>query len=138
VNVFAPVKRSVPAPRLINDPLPEITPPNTVLVPSPTVSTFDDNCNDPPVAPPPANDPNVSEASNRNVAPATFASVTATVSAKAAPPDSATVPAFTLNPPVNVFAPLNVNTPAPCFTTCPAPCTTAAKLTLDASPKVNV
>jgi hypothetical protein len=138
VNVFAPVNRNVPAPRFINDPLPEITPPNTVLVPSPTVSTFDDNCNAPPVAPPPANDPNVSEASNRNVTPATSANVTANVSANAAPPDSATVPALTLNPPVNVFAPLNVNTPTPRFTTCPPPCTTAARLVLVASPSVNV
>src|SRR6185436_10383145 len=92
-----------------------------VKVPAPSVTL-------PPAAPPPANEPIVSFVPLRSsVAPATFASVTAEVSAMAAPPATCNVPALIVVAPVYVLAPESVKMPVPALVSPPVPLITPEK-----------
>ena len=93
----------------------------------------------PPAAPPPASEPMVSLVPLRSsMAPATLVSVTADVSAMAAPPESCRVPALIVVAPVKVLAPDRVKMPVPCFVNPPVPLMIPEKIVLVASPVVRM
>jgi hypothetical protein len=109
LNVLTPPTVRVPVPVCANAPVPLITPVYDVTADPPTVSVLEPKLTNPA----PAKLPIVSPRFNLSVAEAF--TVTAATSAIADPPPSVRVPAFTTAAPVNVFAPLNVNSPAPSF-----------------------
>jgi hypothetical protein len=127
VNVFAPLNVNSPLPAFVNPFAPLTTPLNvtplaTVNVVAPLNAAVPLNVNAPVFA--------ASPSANAPLKPNAFATVRAVVSLleifpplnvtlpvpKAASFPTNTVPLLTLAPPVNVFAPLNVNAPAPLFT----------------------
>ena len=78
-------------PNAVEPPLPPVV---SVAAPAALLVTL------PPAAPPPARLPIVSLAARSSATPAVLASTTAPVSAMALPPDTASVPAFTVVLPV--------------------------------------
>jgi hypothetical protein len=135
VNVLAPLRLNVPDPAFTNDPADDpstIAPANT---PSFSVNTVPFNATDPDTPFNVSNSAAVAESANvpstvktavtgndANVSTdkvAPLATVT-DVEARLPLPVNASVPAFTLVVPVNVFAPLNVNVPPLTFTNEPA------------------
>jgi hypothetical protein len=116
---FAPVSVSTDVPFFLNDPLLlVINPLNVVLVDPLTVNRLVSKS----TTPDPDNDPISSSLANFSV-PFAF-TVTAILFASALPSLNVNVPASTTVAPLNVFTPLNVNSPIPAFVKSNAPLTT--------------
>ena len=137
LKVLVPPSVRLPAPCLTSPPLPDNTPPNTVLVwlpPARRVKLLSVTL--PPMAPPPASEPTVSSPNSTRPTPAALARLSATPSVSAAPPCRVRVPPCTATGPLKVLAPANVKLPRPCLTTPPLPDTTPANRVLRSLPPV--
>jgi hypothetical protein len=130
--VFAPLNVNSAVPVFTSEPVPLITPEKAVSTDPPNVNTF--ACKF--TAPDPATDATVSDPPNFSVPEAP--TVTASASNNALPPDNVNVPPFTVADPLNVFAPLKVNSADPVFTNDPVPLITPENVVFAEPPNVSV